>query len=132
MATFADRVPTASSFEAGQTSLLWNEGSPTLRRIVLTHDAATKAGNTTGGELIFVQVVNFSASISLNTGVFGALQCAQGATSGISPTCASVGIAFNKAAGKVTFTNMPLTPAVLSSGATSPRTMSGTLTFTPF
>lgn len=132
MATFADRTPSATSAEAGQTSLLWNEGYPTLRRIVLTHDAATKAGNTTGGELIFVQVVNFSASISLNTGVYGALQCAQGATSGSSPTCASLGIVFDKASGTVTFTNMPLTDAVLSSGATTARTMSGTLTFTPF
>jgi hypothetical protein len=131
MATFADRAATATSYEAGQTSLAWRD-APTYRSIVLTYDSATKAGNTTGGELIYFQVANFSQSISFNTGVYGALQCAQGATSGSNPTCASLGLVFNKTAGTVTFTNTPLTAAVLSSGATTERTMSGTLTFTPF
>ncbi|MEQ1533240.1 MAG: hypothetical protein HOO97_06190 [Sideroxydans sp.] len=55
--------------------------------------------------------------------------CMEGANSSNFPLCSSLGVSFDKVAGKVSFTNTPMSA---TGSTTTLYTMTGTLTFTPF
>lgn len=51
---------------------------------------------------------------------------------GFGQSCASAGVALDRVAGSITFTNTPICPSSGSSFCSGPTTINGTLTFTPF
>jgi hypothetical protein len=133
--TFADKVPVVTHPATSSTSIQY-QVQASLQVVGLAYylDAVTNISQ------ISFTIVNYKAATGdigvagLNTGEsFGS--CASVATqfAGHSlPSCSSIGLTFDKAAGSAVFLNTPMIPDTSSSSFSSPFTVTGTLTFPPF